>query len=202
VNLNSPLISEMKDKAYRDAYVRAQITTTLPFRLRGLRKSMGLTQEKLAALTGMAQSRFPNLERPTGKMPDLDTLCRIASAYDIAVQVRFIPFSELINDETRFDPENFSIRTFDEELRDAEPQPFAIADDQDQAGPLMQQEQSVVLDFYPLTMAASWGSQRADNVVCILDFQGTRQQTTEHQKPGRMLPRSETFQKPQELAWR
>ena len=106
----------MKDRAYRDAYVRSQITTALPFQLRALRKARGWTQEQLAELSGMAQSRFPSLEKPTGKMPDLDTLCRIAAVYDIALQVRFLPFSELIDWDEGFDPDAFNIGTFDGEF--------------------------------------------------------------------------------------
>lgn len=106
----------MRDKEYRDGYVRSQITMTLPFQIRALRRARGWTQEHLAALTGMAQSRFPSLERPTGKMPDLDTLCRIAAAYDIGLQVRFLPFSELVEWAEAFDPDGFDVCAFEAEF--------------------------------------------------------------------------------------
>lgn len=119
MNINSSLINEMMDKEYRDAYVQSQIRTRLPFQLRALRKSMQLSQAELAKAAEMAQARISDLERPTGKLPKLDTLCRIASALDVAVEVRFVPFSELIEASENFDPDNVSIKTFEEEVKEA-----------------------------------------------------------------------------------
>src|SRR5262245_48208948 len=110
----------MKDKAYRDAYVQSQIRTNLPFQLRALRTAKGWLQGFAAERAGMAQPRISELERPNGRMPNLDTLCRIASAYDVALEVRFVPFSELIKNSEGFDPDNFSVKTFDDEIAEAE----------------------------------------------------------------------------------
>lgn len=109
----------MMDKEYRDAYVQSQIRTRLPFQLRALRKSMELSQVELAKLADMAQARISDLERPTGKLPKLDTLCRIASALDVAVEVRFLPFSKLIEASENFDPDNVCIKTFVQEVNEA-----------------------------------------------------------------------------------
>ena len=126
MNINSSLINEMNDKAYRDAYVVSQIRTALPFQLRALRTSRKWSQELLAEKAGMAQPRISDLERPTGRMPNLDTLCRIAAACDVAVEVRFVPFSELIDRSEHFDPENFNIPTFDDEITQAEERENAL----------------------------------------------------------------------------
>jgi transcriptional regulator with XRE-family HTH domain len=109
-------VPELKEKAYRDAYVQSQIKTALPYRIRALRKSRGWTQDEFAQRAGMAQSRVPDLERPTGKLPKLETLCRIASAYDVAVEVRFVPFSELVDDSEGFSPDEFAVPSFTEEF--------------------------------------------------------------------------------------
>lgn len=120
MNIHSLLINEMKDKTYRDAYVVSQIRTALPFQLRALRTSRKWSQEYLAEKAGMAQPRISDLEQPTGRMPNLDTLCRIASACDVAFEVRFVPFSELIDRSEHFDPEHFRVPTFDQEIKEAE----------------------------------------------------------------------------------
>jgi transcriptional regulator with XRE-family HTH domain len=111
----------MEDRSYREGYVQSQIRTVLPFQLRALRKSRGpeWTQAYLAERTGMAQPRISELEKATGSLPNLDTLCRIASGLDIGVQVKFVPFSELIRFSEEFDPEACSIKTFEEELAEA-----------------------------------------------------------------------------------
>jgi transcriptional regulator with XRE-family HTH domain len=116
VNINSSLTKQLQDKDYRDAYVQSQIRTVLPFQLRSLRASKGLSQEIVAARASMAQPRISDLEKPTGRMPNLDTLCRIAAAYDVALEVRFVPFSELMRNSEGFSPDSFTIPTFDEEL--------------------------------------------------------------------------------------
>ena len=118
MNINSSLIMEMKDKAYRDAYVQSQIRTVLPFQLRSLRTAKKISQEDVAERAGMAQPRISDLERPTGRMPNLETLCRIASAFDVALEVRFVPFSELIRNSEIFDPDTFPVKTFDEEIEE------------------------------------------------------------------------------------
>ena len=119
MNINSPLVTELRDKTYRDAYVQSQIRTMLPFQLRSLRTSKGFSQEYVAERAGMAQPRISDLERPTGRMPNLETLCRIVSALDVALEVRFVPFSELIRNSEGFDPDNFSVKTFEEEIQKA-----------------------------------------------------------------------------------
>jgi transcriptional regulator with XRE-family HTH domain len=110
----------MQNKAYRDAYVQSQIRTALPFQLRALRTGKGWSQGTIAERAGMAQPRISELERPSGRMPNLDTLCRIAAAHDVALDVRFVPFSELIERSEGFDPDHFTVKTFEEEIRETE----------------------------------------------------------------------------------
>lgn len=122
MNTNSSLITEMREKAYRDAYVGSQIRMTLPLQIRGLRKSLGdeWTQHKLAARAGMAQPRISELETPGERRLTIETLLRIASAFDVALQVRFLRFSELIDWSEGLDIENFAVPPFDLELAEAE----------------------------------------------------------------------------------
>jgi transcriptional regulator with XRE-family HTH domain len=112
----SRLLSELSNKAYRDAYVGAQIRIGLPFQVKALRTARNWSQGELALHAGMAQPRISEIERPGERSLNLDTLLRLASAFDCALEVRFTPFSQLVRDSESFDPENFAVPTFQHEL--------------------------------------------------------------------------------------
>jgi transcriptional regulator with XRE-family HTH domain len=119
VNTSSPLIAEMKDKKYRDGYIAAQIALGLPSKIRALRVERKWTQGELARLAKMAQPRISEIETPGERKLNLDTLQRIASAFDIGLEVNFVPFGELIEHSEGFDPDSFSVKSFDVELTES-----------------------------------------------------------------------------------
>jgi transcriptional regulator with XRE-family HTH domain len=116
LNINSSLVVELKDKGYRDAYVASQIRIGLPLQVRALRKSRGWTQPELAEYANMAQPRISEIEKPGERKLNIDTLLRLAAAFDVGLQVRFVPFSELINSSESLDLDTLWIPSFDAEL--------------------------------------------------------------------------------------
>jgi len=86
---------KMARKAYRDAFVAAHVSNTVSAQIAKLREKEGWTQKELADRAGMKQSRVSALEDPNYENIELATLRRLASAFDVALTVRFIPFSEL-----------------------------------------------------------------------------------------------------------
>jgi transcriptional regulator with XRE-family HTH domain len=106
----------MDNKEYRDAYVASQINIGIPFQIRALRTSRGWNQETLAQRTGMTQPRISEIEKPGARRLNIETLLRVAAALDVALQVRFVSFGELIDWSESFDPENFELDTFNEEI--------------------------------------------------------------------------------------
>jgi transcriptional regulator with XRE-family HTH domain len=123
MNTSSRLIAEMKDKKYRDGYVAAQIVLGIPGKIRALRAQRDWTQGDLARLAKMAQPRISEIETPGERKLNIDTLQRIASAFDVALQVDFVPFGELIDRSEGFDPDSFSVKSFDEELAEEAQKP-------------------------------------------------------------------------------
>lgn len=110
----------MKDKAYRHGMVNAQIEVDLPLQIRALRKQRGWTQPKLATEAEMKQPRISNMERPGGVHFTLETLRRLAEAFDVAFIVRFAPFSELLRWSHDFSPDAFVVPSFNDELGELE----------------------------------------------------------------------------------
>lgn len=107
--------AKMKNKEYRHGLVNAQIEVDLPLQIRALRQQRGLTQPELAGLAGMKQPRISAMEKPGGSRFNLETLRRLAEAFDIALIVRFAPFSELLAWSKRFSPDDFRVPQYDED---------------------------------------------------------------------------------------
>ena len=117
MNTKSRLIEKLKaSKKSRDAYVASQINVGLPFQIRALRKQREWDQKKLAREAAMLQPRISTMESPGYGNPNLETLKRLASAFDVALVVRFVPFSELIRWSDRFSPDDFKVASFSEEV--------------------------------------------------------------------------------------
>jgi transcriptional regulator with XRE-family HTH domain len=66
----------------------------------------------------MSQPRISEIERPGERKLNLETLFRLAEAFDVALQVRFVSFRELVDSADGISLANFSIKPFEEDLRD------------------------------------------------------------------------------------
>lgn len=105
-------IAKLASKEYRDAFVGSQINASLPFQIRALREQRNWKQSDLAERAGMLQPRISAMERPGAAKFNLETLRRIASALDIALLVKFVPFSDLVHWSEDFDPDSFGVASF------------------------------------------------------------------------------------------
>jgi transcriptional regulator with XRE-family HTH domain len=115
VSENSKLVEQLKDKAYREAFVFSQMSIPISFQIRALREQRKLTQKQLAEKANMLQPRIVELERPKGNEPNLRTLGRLAAAFDVALIVRFVPFSELAEWAQQFSPDTFMVPSFEDD---------------------------------------------------------------------------------------
>lgn len=115
MKINKQLINELTNKEYRDAFVSAHIDNGIPFQIRALRKQKGWTQKKLAEHIGMKQERISALENPNYSKFTLTTLKKLASAFDVALIVRFAPFGELVKWELELSPEALNPLSFDKD---------------------------------------------------------------------------------------
>lgn len=120
-------IEDMKDKAYRHGIVSAQIDIDLPLQLRALRKQRGWKQPELAERANMKQPRISAMEKPGAVSFTLETLRRMAEAFDVALIVRFAPFSELWRWSNNFDPDSFNVPEFSQDGGFALPEQLAAA---------------------------------------------------------------------------
>jgi transcriptional regulator with XRE-family HTH domain len=102
-------------KRYRDIF-GTSITGTTAAQIRAMREKKGWSQQKLAKEVEMGQARISLLENPNYQTLSLNTLKRIANVFDVALVVRFVPFSKLfamLDNETE---ETLAILGFEEEF--------------------------------------------------------------------------------------
>ena len=98
---------KLRNKEYRDSFVASQISNTIAAQIFSLREARGWKQAEVAARAGMKQSRISDLEDPNYENYQTRTLLKIASAYDVGLVVRFVPFSELAKWSANLSPKDF-----------------------------------------------------------------------------------------------
>jgi transcriptional regulator with XRE-family HTH domain len=109
----------MARKAYREGYVAAHISNTIASQITKLRTARGWTQTELAQHAGMKQSRISALEDPNWQNVELTTVLRLASAFDVGMVMRFVPFSEIATWAATLTDEKLVVPTYEEEARSA-----------------------------------------------------------------------------------
>jgi transcriptional regulator with XRE-family HTH domain len=98
LNSLKTVISRLRrGRSVRKQFVESNLNKAIAYQIRGTRDRLGWSQEKLAEKVGMNQNAISRLESPDYGKPTLTTLKRLASAFDVAVVVRFVPFSELVD---------------------------------------------------------------------------------------------------------
>jgi transcriptional regulator with XRE-family HTH domain len=89
------LWSQFRDKEYRDGFVADALADGLAIQIYNMRTKNDWTQAELAEKVGTKQAAVCKWEN--GDSPrSLTTLAKIASAFDVALIVKFVPFSEFL----------------------------------------------------------------------------------------------------------
>lgn len=107
------VLSSLKDEEYRKELAIEHVNSTLAMQIRNLREKNDWKQSELAARLGKNQGNISQWEDPDYGRYSITTLKALASTFDVALLVKFIPFSELVKDmvnlsETRLSPPSFS----------------------------------------------------------------------------------------------
>ena len=102
-------------KKYREEFVASQVKRGIPFQIRSLMKKKGLSQDRLAELSGLTQGVVSRAANPNYGNLTLNTIIRIAAGFDVAFVGRFVLFSELGKWFTSLSEESVQVETFAEE---------------------------------------------------------------------------------------
>ncbi len=109
------LFESFQDKDYRDIFVEEHIGVGLAHQIRALRDKYGWTQEELGIRAGKKQPVIAQLENPDYGSYTLKTLKTLASAFDVALQVNFVSFRDLIKRAANLTPEIIAPKGYEEE---------------------------------------------------------------------------------------
>lgn len=102
-------------KEYREALAIEHVNTTLAIQIHKMRENRQWSQSDLANRLGKHQETISQWENPDYGRYSISTLKELASAFDVALLVRFIPFSELVADMVNLSSVRLCPPSFDEE---------------------------------------------------------------------------------------
>jgi len=109
-------IRSLSRKGYRDAYVDQHIKRGLAVQIRAMRDARKWTQAELAGRLGKSQPNVARLEDEDYGRYSLQTLQRVAAAFDVALVVRFVPFSQLVDYTVRISPTDIAPPSYVDDL--------------------------------------------------------------------------------------
>src|SRR5215510_982255 len=108
---NSPLLSKLADRKYRNLFIASQVNKGIPYQLRALRATRGMTQTDLAERAGTTQTVISRIENTGAGNLSVKTLLKLAEAFDVALVVRFEPIDRFIAWLDKFSPDDISFET-------------------------------------------------------------------------------------------
>ena len=114
--LRDKLLAKLQSKKYRDAYVAAEVTTGIAYQIRALREQRHWTQEALGQRLGKGQNAVSRVEDPDYGRLSVKTLTELAAAFDVAVLVKFVPFTKFFIETSDKSPQGLEAVGFCEEL--------------------------------------------------------------------------------------
>ncbi len=105
--------NSLASKDYREALAIEHVNTTLALQIRKMRENLKWSQSDLAGHLNKHQETISQWENSDYGRYSLTTLKALATTFDVALLVKFIPFSELVKDmvslsETRLCPPSFN----------------------------------------------------------------------------------------------
>ena len=89
---------EFQDEEYRHSYAEECLNTMVATQIKVLREQRVMTQAALAEKADMRQPRLPVMEDAGYSNWSINTLKRLARAFDLALSVKFEAFSDVILD--------------------------------------------------------------------------------------------------------
>src|SRR5712664_27997 len=103
-------------KEYRHAFVEEKVRTSIAAQIKAIREQRGLTQPEFADEMGKSQSWVSRLEDANQAPPTIPSLLKAAEAFDVDLEIRFSPFSELLDRLGALNENTFRVLSFEEEF--------------------------------------------------------------------------------------
>lgn len=98
-------LRKLNDPAYREEYLKSTVTGWIVHQLRALRGERRWTQTDLAKKAGMPQSAVGRYESEGYGNWSINTLLKLAKAFDVALEVRFVSWPRFMRNSANTSPE-------------------------------------------------------------------------------------------------
>lgn len=109
------LESLRSSKEYRHAFIEEAIRSRITAQIKSMREQQPWDYKQFSDAIRKNVSWAYRLEDPNAALPTIPTLLQVAEALDVALDVRFVSFSNLLNDLSTMSAESFQVPTFDED---------------------------------------------------------------------------------------
>ena len=113
----NPMNTDFDDKEFRNAFVEEFVRTGIAFQIRALRQRENWSQGDLGKKTGKPQNVISRLEDPDYGSFTVKSLLELAAAFDVALMVRFVSFSDLWKASQRLSPRDLAVARYSDEVR-------------------------------------------------------------------------------------
>jgi hypothetical protein len=117
IKLGAKLIERLKRPGYRAGYVAEHVRRGIAYQIRALRDQRQWNQGTFSKQLGKPQSVVSRLEDPSYGKVTLQTLLEVAKTFDVALQVRFVPFSEFLLQTRDVTSASMKVDSFSDELK-------------------------------------------------------------------------------------
>jgi transcriptional regulator with XRE-family HTH domain len=111
-DLRQQLVDSRDDKGYRHAYADESLNISIATQIKVLREQRNLRQTDLAELAGMKQSMISRYENVNYSSWSINTLRKLAEAFDVTLDVRFRSFKDLVTLTQGFSRETLEVSSF------------------------------------------------------------------------------------------
>lgn len=98
--------------------MEAAVEQGIAWQIKINRELRGLTLEDLANVTGIDQSVISQAEDPCCGLQDLNFLVKVAHAFDCALSVKFVSYSQLAFDSERLGEAEQYACSYEDEMKD------------------------------------------------------------------------------------
>lgn len=115
-NFGKKLMEKLGRKAYRAAYVGEHVRRGIAAQIRAMRDQRGWNQGKLSKELGKPQSVVSRLEDPSYGKVTVQTLLEVAATFDVALQIRFVPFSSFLQQTRDVSTRSMQVVSFSDDF--------------------------------------------------------------------------------------
>jgi transcriptional regulator with XRE-family HTH domain len=107
-------------KEYRHAFSEEKVRTQLAAQIKAIREQREMKRPELAALMDKAPSWIFRLEDPNLPPPTIVTLLKVAEAFDVDLDIRFVRFTDFLRRVDGMSDADFQVPSFLEDVREFE----------------------------------------------------------------------------------